>query len=142
MTSPRESTCPIASRDHKAAVDLGLDSGTVNFSYTDPTVSGTLSFQTKVSDADWRALKQAALSPAPSDEELRFRLERMGDRAGIPLRRLSRTLAGVAHWILHSGENTNHTYELAPLSKKYLAHTVATATGAPVETCAAYIAEA
>lgn len=45
------------------------------------------------------------------------------------------------HWVLHSHETSNYTYELTSLSKQHIAHAVAIATATPVSEIYTYFQE-
>lgn len=62
-------------------------------------------------------------------------------RARIASGYLSPLCKKAMHWLFHSRETTNFTYDLTPKNKEYLCSTLAVVTGAPPEALMGYLCE-
>lgn len=108
---------------------------------------GSVRIEAEISGADrpeiGKALAELAeLSRAmEAGGEQAQRIGLLPGRAAQALEYYATPLRNLARWVVTSQENTNFTYDLAPLGTTTLAHAVALATGATVSAIRAYLAE-
>jgi predicted O-methyltransferase YrrM len=151
MSQPEDQPCVIQSVDNSTEIKLTFPTKTIELRHYDSATATGMVFQTtlKALDKDgdpavWARLQDALKdlrSGAPRTEDA-FHLQLLAERGKWPLKTLSRQLLHTARWLFRSRENTNHTYNLTPLSRKYLAHTVASVTQTPLAAIEEFIAEA
>lgn len=151
MSQSEDQPCVIQSVDNSTEIKLTFPAKTIELRHYDAATATGVLFQTTLTalekdgdPATWTRLQEALthVRSGAAHTEASFHLQLLAERAKGPLKTLSRQLLRTARWLLRSRENTNHTYNLTPLSRKYLAHTVASVTQTPLTAIEGFIAEA